>query len=121
MTLSFPVHGFPGIGGVEKGACPGVFNLCLSRPWLIPNAASLHLAATKSFNGKPKATASDGKPHFTRMPRSRLRLAVKQRCAHRARILQTTRTVRILFPRVSAKSEFSRIQLPLEGSGRMEA
>jgi hypothetical protein len=35
-----------------------------------PNAASLRLAATKSFNGKPKAPASDGKPHFTRMPRS---------------------------------------------------
>jgi hypothetical protein len=45
------------------------------------DAASLRAAATKSFNGKPKATESDGNPHFTQMPRSRLRLAVKRSCA----------------------------------------
>jgi hypothetical protein len=39
-------------------------------------------------DGKPKAPASDGKPHFTRMPRSRLRLAVKRRCAYGARIVR---------------------------------
>jgi hypothetical protein len=39
-------------------------------------------------DGKPKATASDGKPHFTRMPRSRLRLAVKRRFTHGACILR---------------------------------
>ena len=36
-------------------------------------------AVTNSFNGKPKATASEGRSRITRMIRSRLRLAVKRR------------------------------------------
>jgi hypothetical protein len=63
-------------------------------------------AATKSFNGKPKATASDGKPHFTRMQRRRLRLAVKRRCAHRACIVRP-KTLRTEFVSRFAEGVFN--------------
>jgi hypothetical protein len=46
------------------------------------NAASLRSAATKSFNGKPKATAWHLSEVRLAVGHSRLRLAVKRRCAH---------------------------------------
>jgi hypothetical protein len=45
-------------------------------------------AATKSFNGKPKASAWRSSAAQFAHGRRRLRLAVKRRCAHGARTLQ---------------------------------